>query len=74
MSIVSPNSEVDMTEHSICQPGRPAPQGACQETSSAFADFQRAKSAGDSLSFVSSSVRPEAPASKSARFLFANLA
>ena len=37
---------VAMTEHSICQPGRPLPQGESQEISSSLALFQRAKSMG----------------------------
>ena len=72
--MVSPKISVDMTEHSICQPGRPGPQGLSQEISPGLAAFQRAKSTGFSLRAVSSSVRPEAPSSKSSKVLLANLA
>ena len=33
-----------ITEHSICHPGRPLPQGLSQKISPGFAAFQRAKS------------------------------
>ena len=36
-----------MTEHSICHPGRPAPQGDGHEGSPGFDAFQSAKSAAD---------------------------
>ena len=36
-----------MTEHSICHPGRPGPQGDGQEGSPGLDAFHRAKSAGD---------------------------
>jgi hypothetical protein len=39
-----------IAEHSMCQPGRPAPQGASQAVSSAgFSAFHRAKSSGSRL-------------------------
>ena len=40
-----------IAEHSMCQPGRPGPQGESQQVSSpSLCDFQRAKSSGLSLS------------------------
>lgn len=36
-----------MTEHSICHPGRPGPQGDGHEGSPGFEAFQSAKSAAD---------------------------
>ncbi|VVC04903.1 Uncharacterised protein [Candidatus Burarchaeum australiense] len=35
-----------MTEHSMCQPGLPLPQGESQDSSSGFDTFQSAKSSG----------------------------
>ena len=35
---------MDMAEHSICQPGRPGPQGLSQYGSSGLAAFHRTKS------------------------------
>ncbi len=35
-----------IAEHSICQPGRPGPQGLSQAGSPGFDPFQRAKSPG----------------------------
>ncbi len=49
-----------MAEHSMCQPGRPGPQGLSQDGSPGLAAFQRAKSRGDSLR-VSTSMRLPAP-------------
>ena len=43
----SPRIAVAMTEHSICQPGRPGPQGDGHEGSPGFEAFQSAKSATD---------------------------
>ena len=39
-----------MAEHSICQPGRPGPQGLSHDGSPGFDRFQRAKSPGWCLS------------------------
>ena len=36
-----------MTEHSICQPGRPGPHGDGQDGSPGLEAFHRAKSAAD---------------------------
>ena len=48
-----------MAEHSMCQPGRPSPQGALQLVSSpSLVAFQRAKSWGRSLSSAASSPSP----------------
>ena len=46
-----PSSASAIAEHSMCQPGRPGPQGESQEVSSSgLWAFQRAKSSGSSLS------------------------
>ena len=46
-----PSSFSDIAEHSMCQPGRPWPQGESHEVSSpSLCPFQRAKSSGSSLS------------------------
>ena len=55
-----------MAEHSMCQPGRPGPQGLSQDGSPGLADFHRAKSRGSRLR---SSTSTRAPASNSSRFL-----
>ena len=55
---------MDMAEHSMCQPGRPMPQGDSQAGSPGFCAFHSTKSAGFSLS-VSTSRRSEAPISRS---------
>ena len=47
-----------MAEHSMCQPGRPLPQGLSQEGSPGLAFFQSAKSAGERLR---STVSPPSP-------------
>jgi hypothetical protein len=67
MSIVSPSTAFAIAEHSICQPGRPSPQGDGQRASAGspgFAAFHSAKSAG-SLFPASTSTR--APATMSSR-------
>ena len=47
----APSSASAIAEHSMCQPGRPAPHGAGQLVSSiGLAAFQSAKSSGSSLS------------------------
>ena len=44
-----------IAEHSMCQPGRPGPQGESHEVSSpSFVAFQRAKSRGSSFSGLGS--------------------
>ncbi len=46
-----PSSFSDIAEHSMCQPGRPLPQGESHEVSSpSLWPFQRAKSSWSSLS------------------------
>src|SRR5690554_746823 len=62
MSKLSPKQQVDITEHSMCQPGRPAPHGDCQLGSPGLAAFQRTKSKGSSLA---SSTSMRAPIFKS---------
>ena len=44
--MVSPKCFVAITEHSICQPGRPLPQGESQLISPGLALFHSAKSNG----------------------------
>ena len=47
ISNVSPSSFMDMAEHSMCQPGKPMPQGeghSCCLCSLGSENFQRAKS------------------------------
>lgn len=62
MSIVVPSSSRTMAEHSMCQPGRPAPQGEGKLGSPGLAPFQSAKSNGWRLRASSASlVRPLAP-------------
>ena len=46
-----PSSASAIAEHSMCQPGRPGPQGESQQVSSpSLCAFQRAKSSGSSFS------------------------
>ena len=45
----SPSRSSDMTTHSVCQPGRPSPQGEGHAGSPALAYFQRTKSSGERL-------------------------
>ena len=46
----TPSSSSAIAEHSMCQPGRPAPHGAGHDVSSpGLAPFQSAKSSGSSL-------------------------
>src|SRR5690554_5302592 len=70
ISKVSPKHLVDMAEHSMCQPGRPSPQGDCQLTSPGLAAFHRAKSAGLRLASCTST---RAPASRSSSFFLLSL-
>ena len=62
---VEPKATEHMAEHSMCQPGRPAPHGLGQEGSPGLADFHRAKSRGSSLR---SSTSMRAPAWSSSTF------
>ena len=57
-SKVTPKCSRDIAEHSICQPGRPSPQGLGQKLapSSGFLDFHKAKSEADSRSYSSESL------------------
>ncbi len=52
MSKPSPSRSSDITTHSVCQPGRPGPQGESHVGSPGLAFFQRTKSTG--LRFSSS--------------------
>ena len=47
-----------MTTHSVCQPGRPRPQGESQLGSPALAFFHKAKSSGERLSSLASTRAP----------------
>ncbi len=62
MSKVSPRRAIDIAEHSMCQPGRPGPQGDSQEGSPSLAPFHSAKSPAYALR---SSISTRAPASRS---------
>ena len=55
----SPSRASDMTTHSVCQPGRPAPQGELHEGSAGFAFFQSAKSSGERFSSFTSTRAPD---------------
>src|SRR3990167_2009983 len=66
MSIVSPRSSVAMVEHSICQPGRPFPQGEDQKIGPPFFpsyDFQRTKN----FSYSSRETLSDAPSLSSSK-------
>ena len=65
-SSVSPRYFIAIAEHSMCQPGRPGPQGLGQDGSPGFAAFQSAKSRGSRFRSLTST---RAPASNSSRFL-----
>ena len=47
-----------MALHSMCQPGRPAPQGLSHDGSSGFAPFHSVKSMGCSLRTPVSTLAP----------------
>lgn len=47
MSIRSPKTALAITEHSICHPGLPGPQGDGQEGSPGLEAFHNAKSEAD---------------------------
>ena len=59
-----------MAEHSMCQPGRPGPQGLSQAGSPGLAAFQSVKSIGFSLP---SSGSMRAPVSIESRLRFESL-
>ncbi len=46
-----------MAEHSMCQPGRPAPIAVSHDGSPGFGPFQTAKSRTSSLAYSSASTR-----------------
>ncbi len=55
----SPSSDSAIAEHSMCQPGRPRPQGESQAVSSpGFCAFQSAKSSGSRLRSAPSTPSP----------------
>ena len=59
MSNSTPSSASAIAEHSMCQPGRPAPHGESQEVSSpSLVAFQSAKSSGSSLRSAPSTPSP----------------
>ncbi len=59
MSKPTPRSSSAIAEHSMCQPGRPAPHGAGQEVSSpSLLAFQSAKSRGSCLRSAPSTPSP----------------
>ncbi len=47
-----------MTTHSVCQPGRPSPQGDGHDGSPGLAFFHRAKSMGERFSSLASTRAP----------------
>ena len=49
MSKLVPSSASDIAEHSMCQPGRPRPQGLSQPGVAASEGFHRTKSIGSRL-------------------------
>ena len=59
-----------MTEHSICQPGLPNPQGESQAGSPGFEDFQRAKSEAVRLPEVVAAEEERDPSPSSNSSLF----
>src|SRR6266446_5093866 len=70
-SKLGPSSSMDITEHSMCQPGRPRPMGVSHEASPGLGAFQRAKSRALSFSYSSTSTR--APSSMPAKSFFDSL-
>ena len=48
-----------MTTHSVCQPGRPSPQGESHAGSSRLAFFQSTKSSGERFSSTASTRAPD---------------
>src|SRR5437868_3173805 len=57
MSNVSPRYSMAMTEHSMCQPGRPGPSSVSQNGSPSFGAFQSTKSRASAFSYSSTSTR-----------------
>src|SRR3546814_6472909 len=64
MSLVSPRGFSIRAEHSICQPGRPRPQGDSQPGRSSGDGFQSTKSAGSRLNGAISTRAPACIASR----------
>jgi hypothetical protein len=65
MSSDLPHITEAMTEHSMCQPGRPRPHGESHQGSPAFDLFQRAKSFEERFSFSLSSDMLRSPEKRS---------
>ena len=51
MSTGKSKTEAAIAEHSMCQPGRPGPNGDSHDGSFSFDFFHKTKSDGDFLSF-----------------------
>ncbi len=66
MSIDSPSTSEAMAEHSMCQPGRPGPQGEGQAGSPGFEAFHSAKSLGLRFSCAIAKDKDPSPSSKAA--------
>lgn len=64
MSRLEPQMAEAITEHSMCQPGRPLPQGLSHDGSPGFEDFHSAKSVGDFFSDNRASLTDKSPARK----------
>ena len=64
--MVSPRWASAIAEHSMCQPGRPTPQGESQPGSSGGEGFQSTKSPGSRL-YGATSTRAPASISSSGR-------
>ena len=60
MSKCGPSSAIAIAEHSMCQPGRPAPHGESQRGSPGFAAFHSTKSSGSRLASSTSTRAPGA--------------
>ncbi|KAH3660656.1 hypothetical protein OGATHE_004988 [Ogataea polymorpha] len=68
MSSLSPTKSAAMTEHSMCQPGRPGPHGDGQDGSPALDAFHNAKS--DAFSLPCAADSDPSPSSSSSRLPF----
>jgi len=65
MSSDLPHIAEAITEHSMCQPGRPRPHGESHQGSPSFDLFQRAKSFEERFSFSLSSDTLRSPEKRS---------
>ena len=68
MSKCRPRYFMLMAEHSMCQPGRPGPQGLSHDGSPGFERFQR-RSRRDDASAIEGSIRAPASSSSGSRWL-----